>query len=362
MPFANLNPMIRTDRTRLFACSVVAAAALASSTGAHALLPVTDLIGLGEKIVENIRNSAENSERLALVRKALEQGTKLTKLGIQNENNAWANASARTNQQKTDVHNLEVAAMATPFSGACDLIANSAAEDASQTIHRARSAARSDKTTDIILNNTAALSDPGTPTELDSNLAIKELAERIAMAQESNEQLRPGDQAVENLEPQPWFSERFFDPSGIPEPDQVASRDFVDLIAPQGAPSRDSWSTYSSGRSLEQTSLARRVAQQGALNATLHGVIDRFTGDTANGIPSEVSLREKEAEAFYSAPDAFGQRAADGSITSIHEVQRGRSALQTIDLKAALGDFRNALQEEQLLAMWLAEEIALSNN
>lgn len=95
------------NKTRSLIASAMMAAALIVPTTSHALLPGTDIAKFGQRMVDMILEMSDSAIMQSLKEAALEMDKFASEFKIDATNNAFGNMISRTNQAKTDIHNLE---------------------------------------------------------------------------------------------------------------------------------------------------------------------------------------------------------------------------------------------------------------
>lgn len=98
---------------------VALALALPLSHGAAAGIPQTDWANLAEAITSNVQKAITWANRLSLRQSEMDTEAENAELKVDTWNNGFANATARLNQQLTDLYNLALAKSGAPAQYAC---------------------------------------------------------------------------------------------------------------------------------------------------------------------------------------------------------------------------------------------------
>ncbi len=98
---------------------------LALPLNAFAQIPQTDWAGLAQAILSNYQKIAAAAEKIAAMGSGVDNEAAMAEQKVDAWNNAAANAISRMNQQRADVHNMEVAQDARPLMDACSAYSSS---------------------------------------------------------------------------------------------------------------------------------------------------------------------------------------------------------------------------------------------
>jgi len=335
---------------------------------AHALLPSFDYSNFGVQLIKNIEKAtSENEKRTQLIQK-LKLDALLGKQEIEAANNQAANTIIRINQQKTDVHNMEVASQAMPVAGSCKIVTNSVSASLAKEGAQQRALAREDELSKKVRENLEALSGSPLSPEARPNQVQDAIGERIKNAHAQNKVLAGQDiDSVNDPDPllevgmqgtvaQPWETHRFFNQERLEGQDLAAARDMANILFPPTIPNTANYDDLKNMEGENITYLREQILKN-AGNASLNSVIDQFVPANDEGLPSRVEAKANAARSFYLDVDSVASRIGDGSVQSIHEVTRNRAVMMAYSLRDKLDQFQRELEQEAALARKLSGEL-----
>lgn len=317
---------------------------IALPLNAFAQIPDTDWAGLAQAILSNYQKLAAAAEKVSMMGAEVSHEGVMAEQRVDAWNTAAANAIIRMNQQRTDVHNKDVAQDARPLMDACSAFSTSFEIEEALCQYMESMARQAEKTDQKTLENSPSLASTltgKTPTGPAG-------AGGAAGAAGAGSKDKPSFAGlIEDLGP-----ENISPLVGIPV--QVAKNEVADFQrmldiafpAYQGNPQRISTSDVPGlfeAREAIRTNLARKVA--GSIAA-------RRQADQG---PSEAGMVSAFGEKWYS-PERLETLAAGKTITE-ESLWRDRAVSRAFMVWRAVNDYEIALEREVILATQLLEAV-----
>lgn len=319
---------------------------LASTWASASGLPQVDTANLKKQILEHIQEAKQNDKLLKILKENISQSFNLHGLGIDAENNAMANSIVRRAKAMQDVQNLKTLEQSAPDPDACETIAaaylTEVAEKGEARIAARRSAARADQ------RARAAVS-----ARSPAPSALEVHADKVAILK--REEARTDESSAVTAGPGVLFG------SGVSADGdrRQAAEDFVDMIAPVFVPSgADKFGMESQKQRFVEGAL-RYGAMKNAPEASL-SVIAGLSSSQGQGVPSTQFVLAQQTDAIYLSPDSFMNKVSRGDL-SISQMMRRAAAAKALQLHMDLLAYRQALRQEVLLSVKLAQQLPAGN-
>ena len=327
------------SRLRKFAfVLVMLGAGHASATG----LPQVDTSKLTKQIMENIQEAGYNETLLQIIKQNIASAFDLGGLGIEADNNAMANNIARRGKAMQDIQNLKTLEQSAPDPDACATLAashlKSVAEVGEERLAENRARARN-------YYRARAAESAFSPAP-DSR---ERHADKVAILDREAE--RSAETSAVSVGPSVLFGSR---PSASGDIRQAAA-DFIDAIAPVFVPS----GTDALGMDSQKQRFVEGRLRYGAMQNTPEASLGTLLGQASSpggGAPSTLFVLSKEAEGIYLSPDSFANKVGRGDL-SISQMMRRAAAAKALQLHMDMLAYRQALRQEVLLAVKLAQKL-----
>lgn len=319
---------------------------LASTSASASGLPQVDTANLKKQILEHVQEARFNDKLLKIMKENLAQAFNLQALGVDADNNGMANSIVRRAKAMQDIQNLKTLEQSAPDPDACETIAAGylieVAEKGEASIATRRSTARSE----LRARAAASASSPA-PSALEMH------ADKVAILKRQETRAAQSDLAT--VGPGVLFG------SGVSADGdrRQAAEDFVDTIAPVFVPSgADKLSMESQKQRFVEGTL-RYGAMKNTPEASLSAIAG-LSSSQGQGVPSTQFVLAQQADAIYLSPHSFMNKVARGDL-SISQMMRRAAAAKALQLHMDLLAYRQALRQEVLLSVKLAQQLPSGN-
>lgn len=321
---------------RFYATCLLALLLLSAPASAFFFIPPiqTNWTKIVQKMEENYARIEEQRERVSQMKDQMEQAGINTELKVDGNNNAITNATVRLNQQKTDVHNLNLAKETVPALFACDAVATS---ESLEEILCAQEDKRMQASSSMDRQSLA--SSPGL-----TGLSARDVALQQAPDPDEEELIS----AQDLLEP---ISALMGHPASHPQElsDSVTSAVAIAFPLHAGSHLREEWNSEQSLNEMQ------RIARKNLPQKVAYGIAARRA--EVDGV-SEAGALDVFARNHHSGKRT--ENLTTNNVLPQASINRERFLSKAARVWRSVNEYEMALEQEFVLAVRLAEAVSAS--